>query len=76
MAKGKLVRVGIIGLGAIGPAHIRGYQACGNAEIVAVCDIRKDLAEHWAKKLKADAYTSYLELLKTRLLRGEHPWSW
>lgn len=64
MAKGKLVRVGIIGLGAIGPAHIRGYQACGNAEIVAVCDIRKDLAEHWAKKLKADAYTSYLELLK------------
>ncbi len=64
MSRGKLVRVGIIGLGAIAPAHIRGYQACENAEIVAVCDINKEVAKHWGEKLKVDYYTSYWELLR------------
>ncbi len=36
------VRVGIIGLGRISDAHIRGFQAAENAEIVALCDIDED----------------------------------
>ncbi len=64
MPRSKLVRVGIIGLGAIGPVHIQGFQACENAEIVAVCDIRKELVKMWSKKLNVDGYTSYLELLR------------
>lgn len=36
MPRNKLVHVGIIGLGAIAPVHIQGFQTCENAEIVAV----------------------------------------
>lgn len=33
------VRVGVIGAGAIAPAHIEGYQRLTNAEVAAVCDV-------------------------------------
>lgn len=32
------VRVGVIGIGSWGQCHLEAYQACANAEIVAICD--------------------------------------
>ena len=38
----KKVRVGIIGLGRISASHIQEFQACPDAQIVAVCDLDPD----------------------------------
>ncbi|RLF14151.1 MAG: gfo/Idh/MocA family oxidoreductase [Thermoprotei archaeon] len=64
MPRSKLVRAAVVGLGAIGPVHIKGYLQCEHAELVAVCDTRKELVKKWSKELKVDGYTSYIELLK------------
>ncbi len=58
------VRLGIIGLGRIADLNILGYLAHPKCELVAVCDIRPELAkkrkEEWgAKKF----YTDYEKLL-------------
>jgi len=41
----KKVRVGVIGAGAIGPAHMKGYQAGTDVEITAVCDVDRGRAQ-------------------------------
>jgi predicted dehydrogenase len=56
---------GLIGLGSISRAHIRGYQAVSDrAQIVAVCDINRSVVEERAAELGAKAYTDYRELLQ------------
>jgi len=59
------VRLGIIGTGQIGKAHIRSYQEIPGAEIVAVVDIREDEAQRVAKEYGIPSvYTDYHEMLK------------
>jgi len=41
MSSGK-VRVGIIGVGAIGQWHVQAFRNVANAEITAICDSSKD----------------------------------
>lgn len=60
------LKVGVIGVGAIGTIHTKAYQATGEAEVAAVCDID-------APKLAAKAdefgigrrFADYRDLLKT-----------
>lgn len=55
---------GIIGLGLISRAHIKGLQnAADEARIVAVCDTNSELAERVAREVGAKAYTDYRALL-------------
>src|ERR1022692_2431445 len=57
------IGVGIIGLGLISRAHIRGYQeAAEGAKIVAVCDIDESVAGKAARNLGARMYTRHSEL--------------
>ncbi len=60
----KKFRTAIIGCGGICITHITALQAIGNADIVALCDIREDRLEN-ASKLCPDAakYTDYKKLL-------------
>jgi len=59
------VGLGIIGTGQIGKHHIRRYKDIPEANIVAVCDLRKDEAERVAQEYGiAHVYTDYKELLK------------
>jgi predicted dehydrogenase len=59
------VRVGIIGVGQIGKAHVRNYQQIPEAEIVAVADILEDEARRVAKQYDIPhVYTDYHELLQ------------
>lgn len=59
------VRVGIIGVGQIGKAHVREYQAIPGAEIVAVADINETEANRVASEYKIPhVYTSFREMLK------------
>jgi predicted dehydrogenase len=44
------VRVGVIGAGAIGPAHLKGYLETPGAELVAVCDLHTGRAKQAAGK--------------------------
>jgi len=41
----KLVRVGIVGLGSNGVAHLRAHLNSGASEIVAICDRDRNLVE-------------------------------
>ncbi len=56
MADGE-VRLGIVGVGGMGQAHVRGLAAIPNAQIAAVCDRDGDLARLIAEPLGAAAYT-------------------
>ena len=39
------VRIGVIGLGAIGPSHAYSVQRATNCTLSAICDVRRDAAE-------------------------------
>ncbi len=59
------VKIGIIGTGQIGTHHIEGYAQIPEAEMVAVCDVREDVARGLANKYGIkDVYTDYHEMLK------------
>jgi len=59
------VRVGIIGSGPIAQsAHIPGYQAAKDAEVVALCDIKPGVLKEAAAKFNISrTYIDYRELL-------------
>ena len=58
------LRVGIIGVGAAGRAHLRGFAAQPDAEIVAIADTSPALLNQRAAEYGVpDCYTDYHELL-------------
>jgi predicted dehydrogenase len=58
------VRIGVIGLGIWGQMHVAAYNQCASAEIVAVCDLNKKLAEDTsAKYMIPGHYTDLDEML-------------
>jgi myo-inositol 2-dehydrogenase/D-chiro-inositol 1-dehydrogenase len=60
------VRIGIIGAGRIGNVMANAYQSVPEAELVAVADVVRAVAETFAKKFDIPAvFESYAELLKS-----------
>ena len=55
-----MLKVGLIGVGAISGAHINGWADCPGAELVAVCDIRPEQLE---KVEGVNKYASFDEML-------------
>ena len=51
------VRLGIVGAGSMGQAHVRGLSAVPNARIVAVCDWNAEQARSVGEPLGASLYT-------------------
>ena len=70
---GERLRIGIIGCGSIGTAHLGALLKqfrTGGVEIVAVCDIYKTRAAHFQDRIwkaggHADRYSDYRNLLET-----------
>lgn len=58
------LRVGIVGCGGIARAHLRGYEASGNADIVVVYDKVESAAEAFAKDCGADVAQSVEEIVE------------
>ncbi|MGI6375762.1 MAG: Gfo/Idh/MocA family protein [Anaerolineae bacterium] len=59
------IRIAQIGVGQIGKHHLDTYKGIADAEVVAVCDIRRDEAERVAAEYGIPAvYTDYREMLK------------
>ena len=59
------LRVGLIGTGWIAQHHVSGYRRSGQAEIVAVADVKEDAARQFmaAHGLKCRYYSNYRDLL-------------
>ncbi len=59
------IRIGIIGMGAIGNIHADAYLASADCEVVALCDVRADALTAATEKFAvAKTYNDYREMLK------------
>lgn len=59
------IKVGVIGTGFIGPAHVEALRRLGFIDVAALSDINLEVARQKAKLLSIDkAYGDYKELLK------------
>ena len=59
------IRIGVIGVGQQGQRHVQRYQEIPEAEVVAIADLRQDVAEGVAKEHGVPhVYTDYRELLQ------------
>lgn len=59
----KKVRIGVIGIGNMGAAHIRDVAALENTELAAICDIIPERAQVPAEHFNVPAYTDYKDML-------------
>jgi predicted dehydrogenase len=57
------VRIGIVGVGSMGQAHVRGLANVPNAQLVAVCDRDAELARSVAEPLGAPVYTDGAKMM-------------
>ena len=60
----KKIRVGLVGVGGMGGCHFYNYEKIENAELVAVCDVRKDVAKEKVGNRKIKIYTNLDRMLK------------
>jgi predicted dehydrogenase len=59
------LRVGVVGVGFAGRAHLDGYKNAEEAELIAVCDVSKERAQESADKYGIPlVFTDYEEMLK------------
>ncbi len=59
-----MIKSAIVGCGAISLSHVDAIKQITDAEIVAVCDIKKDKADALAEKNAAKAFYDFDEMLK------------
>lgn len=57
-------KIGIVGMGGIGNRHAKAYMEDELAEIIAVCDVKKDRADEAAKEYDVPAFYSLKEMLE------------
>lgn len=67
-----MLRVGIVGCGNIFTMHATSAHHLKNAEIVGVCDIKKDRADRAAEKYGCKAYYNYEEMINKDILDVVH----
>lgn len=61
-----MLKLGVVGIGHIGHYHAEKYAQLGECvDLVAVCDIDKDRADDFARKLETNAVYDYKELIGT-----------
>ncbi len=62
---GSEIRIGVIGVGAIGPSHIYAINQVDGARLAAVCDIREEAASAEAEKNGVPYFTSVEEMVRS-----------
>ncbi len=63
----KLLRVGVIGVGAMGRHHARVYSQLPDVQLVGVADVDDKLVSRIAREFKTKAFADYKELLREGL---------
>ncbi|MBN2250819.1 MAG: Gfo/Idh/MocA family oxidoreductase [Candidatus Altiarchaeota archaeon] len=61
-----MIKVGVIGAGAMGGHHARVYAGMKDVELVGIADLQKERAEALAKRYSTSAYTDYGQLLSEK----------
>jgi UDP-N-acetyl-2-amino-2-deoxyglucuronate dehydrogenase len=61
----KKIKFAIVGCGSIGARHLAVINEEEQAEIVAVCDIKEDLAKKYSDLYDVNSFTDYKEMLKS-----------
>lgn len=59
-----MIKVALIGIGGMGGCHFNCYKDIENAEVIAVCDVRADMAKEKVHNENIHIYSSYDELLE------------
>jgi UDP-N-acetylglucosamine 3-dehydrogenase len=59
-----MLKVAVIGVGAMGIHHVRNYASLPNARIVAVCDQNSSLGNSIAKEYNTKFYSDYNQLIE------------
>lgn len=67
-----MLRIGIVGCGCIFTMHATSAHHLENAQIVAVCDIKKDRADKAAEKYNCKAFYDYKEMINKDLIDVVH----
>lgn len=62
------IRVGLVGIGGMGGCHFYNYEKVENATLVAVCDVRKDVAKEKIGDRDIKIYTSLDKMIKNEEL--------
>lgn len=62
-----MLRVGVIGLGAMGKHHARIYADLADTKLVGVADLNRELALKTAHDYRTDSFTDYKNLLSLNL---------
>ncbi len=62
-----MLRVGVIGLGAMGKNHVRVYSELPDVEVVGIADVDYELAQSLAETYHTAPFADYQELLKQGL---------
>jgi len=60
----KKIKVGVVGTGFIGPAHIEALRRLPNVEVAALCEVTEELAKEKAEALGIERYYTFENLLK------------
>lgn len=69
----KKIKVGVIGTGFIGPAHIEALRRLGNIEVVALAEYSEDAAKSKAQALGIERhYGDYRKLLQDKDIESVH----
>jgi len=58
-----LIRVGVIGTGAMGQNHVRNYSEMEGVELAGISDVDQKRVEAMATQFKTKAYTDYKKML-------------
>ncbi|MHC4509956.1 MAG: Gfo/Idh/MocA family protein [Planctomycetota bacterium] len=67
------IKVGVIGAGFIGPAHVEALRRLGKVEVVALAECSEDIAKSKAVLLGIDRhYGDYKELLADKQIQSVH----
>ncbi|GAA4397288.1 Gfo/Idh/MocA family oxidoreductase [Nibrella viscosa] len=66
------IKVGVVGTGFIGPAHIEALRRLPNVEVVALCEVSQELAESKAAQLGIERAYTFEELLKQEDIQAVH----
>lgn len=68
----KKIKVGIVGTGFIGPAHIEALRRLPNVEVASLCEVTVELAKQKAEALGIERYYTFEDLLKQEDIESVH----
>ena len=68
----KKIKVGVVGTGFIGPAHIEALRRLPNVEVAALCEVTEELAKQKAGDLGIERYYTFENLLKQDDITSVH----